>query len=150
MFAANSTSSPLVVKAEDADSELNAILSYDIVEDLPRKFFHVDSSTGAIRTVTLLDHETIAEFQFHVRVTDLGKPRLSSENVAKVLISVTDVNDCPPQFLQSTYNVTVLLPTWKNVAVIQLKAVDPDTTTNNLSNQPYLRFFFFLCHSILC
>ena len=38
--------SPLVIKAEDEDSELNALLSYDIVEDLPRKFFHIDSSTG--------------------------------------------------------------------------------------------------------
>lgn len=140
VFSANSTSSPLVIKAEDADSELNALLNYDIVEELPRKFFHIDSSTGAIRTVMLLDHETTPEFQFHVKVSDLGKPKLSSESTAKVVIGVTDVNDCPPKFLQADYNATVLLPTWKNVAVLKLEAFDPDTTSA-LSGQPSLRYF---------
>ncbi|XP_051157574.1 fat-like cadherin-related tumor suppressor homolog [Leptopilina boulardi] len=121
-------SSPLVIKAEDADSELNALLNYDIVEDVPRKFFHIDSSTGAIRTVMVLDHETMPEFSFHVKVSDLGKPKLSSETTAKVIITVTDVNDCPPKFLRNEYNTTVLLPTYKNVAVITVKANDPDST----------------------
>lgn len=122
------SSSPLVIKAEDADSELNALLNYDIVEELPRKFFHIDSSTGAIRTVMLLDHETIPEFEFHVKVSDLGKPKLSSETTAKVMITVTDINDCPPKFLQNDYSATVLLPTYKNVAVLRVQAVDPDTS----------------------
>lgn len=37
---------PLVITAKDDDSELNSLLSYDIIETLPRKFFHIDSSTG--------------------------------------------------------------------------------------------------------
>ena len=37
---------PLVIKAQDADSEVNALLNYDIIEALPRKYFHIDSSTG--------------------------------------------------------------------------------------------------------
>lgn len=122
------SSSPLVIKAEDADSELNALLSYDIVEELPRKYFHIDSSTGAIRTVMILDHETISNFQFHVKVSDLGKPKLSSETIAKVMISVTDVNDCPPKFNKNYYNVTLLLPTYKNVKLIQVDAIDLDST----------------------
>ncbi|XP_014600494.1 PREDICTED: fat-like cadherin-related tumor suppressor homolog isoform X3 [Polistes canadensis] len=122
------TTTPLVIKAEDADSELNALLNYDIVDDLPRKYFHIDSSTGAIRTVMVLDHETIPEFTFHVKVSDLGKPKLSSETTAKVMIKVTDVNDCPPKFLQNDYNATLLLPTYKNVAVLQVNAVDPDSS----------------------
>ncbi|KAJ8667841.1 hypothetical protein QAD02_009504, partial [Eretmocerus hayati] len=139
VFSSNSSSSPLVIKADDADSELNALLSYDIVEELPRKYFHIDSSTGAIRTVMTLDYETIPEFQFHVKVSDLGRPRLSSESMAKVVISVADVNDCPPKFSQNEYNTTVLLPTWKDVAVIQLEATDPDTTST-LSGLPSLRY----------
>jgi protocadherin Fat 1/2/3 len=43
-----STSAPLVITARDLDSELNALLSYDIMEALPRKFFHIDSSTGEL------------------------------------------------------------------------------------------------------
>nr|XP_031838717.1 fat-like cadherin-related tumor suppressor homolog isoform X2 [Nomia melanderi] len=122
------TSTPLVIKAEDADSELNALLNYDIVEDLPRKYFHIDSSTGAIRTVMVLDHESIPKFSFHVKVSDLGKPKLLSETTAKVMIVVTDVNDCPPKFLENDYNTTLLLPTYKNVAVVKVAAVDPDSS----------------------
>lgn len=58
--------------------------------------------------------------EFHVRVSDLGKPRLTSETVALVRISVIDVNDCPPVFSQSEYNATVITPTYSNIAVVQV------------------------------
>ncbi|KAG8212677.1 hypothetical protein J437_LFUL019545, partial [Ladona fulva] len=120
-------STPLVIKAEDNDSELNALLDYDIVESLPRKYFRIDSSTGAIRTVLNLDHEVWPEFNFHVKVSDLGKPRLSSETTASVRIIVGDVNDSPPHFIESSYNATVLLPTYAGVAVVKVSAYDPDS-----------------------
>jgi protocadherin Fat 1/2/3 len=62
-------SAPLVIKARDADSGPNAILNYDIIEVMPRKFFHIDSNTGAIKTIMYLDHEKIPFFTFHVKVT---------------------------------------------------------------------------------
>ncbi|KAJ8953022.1 hypothetical protein NQ318_015384 [Aromia moschata] len=122
------TSEPLVIKAFDADSEGNALLHFDIVEILPRRYFQIDSNTGAIRTIRLLDHETYPSFTFHVQVSDLGKPRLSSETTARVDIAVTDVNDCAPVFSSPVYNVTLLLPSYKNVAVIQVNATDPDSS----------------------
>lgn len=122
----NATTGPLVIKALDLDSGLNALLHYDIVEVLPRKYFHIDSTTGAIKTVMYLDHEKLPFFSFHVKVTDLGKPRLSSETTARVEITVLNVNDCAPQFTQKEYNVTLLLPTYVNVAVLQVNATDED------------------------
>lgn len=127
---ANSTG-PLVIKARDLDSGLNSLLHYDIVELLPRRFFHIDSTTGAIKTVMLLDHEKIPIFNFHVKVSDLGKPKLSSDTTAQVQIYVRDVNDCAPIFSQNEYNVTLLLPTYENVVVIQVNATDPDTSENS-------------------
>lgn len=62
------TSEPLVIKATDADSERNALLHFDIIEILPRRYFQIDSNTGAIRTIRLLDHETLPNFSFHVQV----------------------------------------------------------------------------------
>lgn len=126
------TSDPLVIKATDADSEINALLNYDIVEMLPRQYFQIDASTGAIRTIRLLDYETHDKFTFHVQVSDLGNPRLSSETTARVDIAINDVNDCPPRFSQSVYNVTLLLPTYKNVAVLQVNATDPDSVGNTV------------------
>lgn len=121
-----------MIKAADADSEINALLYYDIVEMLPRQYFQIDASTGAIRTIRLLDYETYDKFTFHVQVSDLGNPRLSSETTARVDIVINDVNDCPPRFSQSVYNVTLLLPTYKNVAVLQVNATDPDSVGNTV------------------
>ncbi|XP_049820796.1 fat-like cadherin-related tumor suppressor homolog isoform X5 [Aethina tumida] len=125
------SSEPLVIKAVDADSEVNALLLYNIVEILPRRYFQIDSNTGAIRTIRLLDYETIPKFTFHVQVSDLGKPKLSSETTARVDILITDVNDCPPRFTQPIYNVTLLLPSYKHVAVLQVNATDPDSSESN-------------------
>lgn len=128
---------PLVIKAIDADSGVNALLHFEIVELMPRRFFHIDSTTGAIRTVTVLDHEKIAVFNFHVKVSDLGKPHLTSETTAKIKITVTDVNDSSPKFTRAEYNVTLILPTYKNIAVIQLNATDPDA---NVAQTSLLRY----------
>lgn len=62
---------PLVIKANDIDAGLNSRLHYDIVETMPRRYFHIDSTTGAIKTVMLLDHEKIPVFNFHVKVSKM-------------------------------------------------------------------------------
>lgn len=131
------SSQPLVIKATDADSGVNALLHFEIVEQMPRRFFHIDSTTGAIRTVTVLDHEKIPAFDFHVTVSDLGKPHLTSETTAKIKIVVTDVNDSSPKFSQQEYNATLILPTYKNIAVAQLNATDPDTNMAQTTNLRY-------------
>lgn len=41
------------------------------------------------------------------------------------------VNDCAPMFTQKEYNVTLLLPTYENVAVIQVNATDQDSSENS-------------------
>lgn len=123
-------SEPLVLKAFDADNDGNALLHFEIVEALARKFFQIDSNTGAIRTLKLLDRETFSSFSFHVQVSDLGKPRLISDNTAIVEIIIKDVNDCPPVFTKSLYNVTLLLPSYKNIVVLRVNASDPDSTEN--------------------
>lgn len=89
--------------------------------------FVVFTFTGAIRTTTLLDYETSPNITFHVRVIDQGNPRRTSEVLAKVFISILDVNDCPPVFNNYEYNASVLVPTYVNVAVVQLNATDGDS-----------------------
>ncbi|XP_054721928.1 LOW QUALITY PROTEIN: fat-like cadherin-related tumor suppressor homolog [Uloborus diversus] len=118
---------PLVVAATDADSELNAVLHYKIVEKSATAFFRIDSSTGAISTSQVLDHEKFANYTFTVQVTDMGKPRLSAIVPATVTIFVTDINDCPPQFEHPSYAAVLLLPTHQGVVVTSVKATDPDT-----------------------
>lgn len=111
---------------EDLDSGINGLKTFEIIESSPKKYFFIDSTTGAIKTIKLLDYETIDMFHFHVRVFDLGKPTMSSESTAEVIIKILDVNDCPPKFDLLEYNVTLQLPTYKNIAVITLSATDGD------------------------
>uniref|UniRef100_A0A8C5QK66 Protocadherin Fat 3 n=1 Tax=Leptobrachium leishanense TaxID=445787 RepID=A0A8C5QK66_9ANUR len=118
---------PLVIRANDADSNQNALLVYQIVESTAKKYFTVDSSTGAIRTIAYLDHETISHFHFHVHVRDSGSPQLTAENPVEVSIEVTDVNDNPPVFTEAVFETTLLLPTYVGVEVLQVSARDPDS-----------------------
>uniref|UniRef100_UPI00398F78D5 protocadherin Fat 3-like isoform X1 n=2 Tax=Pristiophorus japonicus TaxID=55135 RepID=UPI00398F78D5 len=117
---------PLVIRATDDDCNQNALLVYQIVESTVNKYFSVDSSTGAVRTITNLDHETIPVFHFQVHVRDSGSPQLTAEILAEVTIHVTDINDSPPKFSQDVYETVVLLPTYIGVEVLTVSATDPD------------------------
>ena len=122
---------PLVVKATDADTNLNSLLVYEIVERASRDLFSIDANTGAIRTRSNLDHEVAAQYEFRVQVTDMGTPRQSAEVPAKVTINVMDVNDSPPRFTKEIYTCTLLLPTYENVVVTTVEAMDNDSLSNS-------------------
>lgn len=49
----SANNSPLVIRATDADSNQNALLVYQIVESTAKKYFTVDSSTGAIEQLQI-------------------------------------------------------------------------------------------------
>jgi protocadherin Fat 1/2/3 len=127
----SNNNSLLVISTEDLDSEINALRNYEIVEPLASDYFSIESTTGAVKIIKELDYENIPSFTFHVNVIDMGKPRLSSETTAEVRIDVVDVNDCTPTFDLPDYNITLLLPTYKNVAVVTVHATDPDSVQTN-------------------
>ncbi|MGH0159302.1 UNVERIFIED_CONTAM: hypothetical protein FKN15_036965 [Acipenser sinensis] len=122
---------PLVIRATDADRELNAMLIYQIVEPSAHKYFAIDSSTGAIRTITSLDYEDKNIFHFTVQVHDMGNLQLFAENAANVTIQVVDVNDCSPVFTREVYEASVLVPTYKGVEIVTLNATDADSGPNS-------------------
>ncbi|MGH0176874.1 UNVERIFIED_CONTAM: hypothetical protein FKN15_016909 [Acipenser sinensis] len=122
---------PLVIRATDADRESNAMLIYQIVEPSAHKYFAIDSSTGAIRTVMSLDYEEKRIFHFTVQVHDMGNLQLFAENAANVTIQVVDVNDCPPVFSREVYEASILVPTYKGVKIITLNATDADSGPNS-------------------
>ena len=123
----NASHEPLVVLATDKDSNLNALLTYEIRDDYAKDFITIDPNTGAIRTVTEFDHEERSQIEFSVEVWDMGKPQQRTRHPSKVILHVNDVNDSPPRFSMSKHSASVLLPTYKDVVVIQLNATDPDT-----------------------
>lgn len=70
----------------------------------------------------------------------MGKPRLSTEIAAKVQITVINVNDSPPNFVQTEYNVTLILPTYRNVAIVQVNATDRDENDTLSIGESALRY----------
>lgn len=117
---------PLVLAVDDADSPANRQRAYEILEPEAAALFRVDATTGALRLAAPLDYEHATRHRFTVRVIDVGTPHVPSRSVATIVVDVTDVNDCPPEFTRATYATTVLLPTSEGVVVTTVAAVDPD------------------------
>ena len=122
---------PLVVKATDADTNHNSLLVYRIIERSAKEMFTIDTNTGAIRTKADLDHEVSPNHTFTVQVNDLGKPQQSAEVTAKVVINIEDINDSPPEFVEPMYEARLLLPTYKGIAVVTVRAHDKDSGVNS-------------------
>lgn len=127
----NELNEPLVIKAKDRDSNMNALLTYEIRDAYAKDYVTIDPNTGAVRTLVEFDHEEIDKIELSVEVWDMGKPQLRSKYPAKVTIYVNDVNDSPPKFSSQHYSTEVLLPTYRDVIVVKTEASDPDTGVNS-------------------
>ena len=100
---------PLILTAWDMDDGVNKRLTFSILETEPQTYFEI-LSTGAVRLRRVVDFELQRSYQFHVQVTDGGRPPLSSVESARVTVEVLNVNDCAPVFAESAYNFTVTTP----------------------------------------
>ncbi|XP_064544890.1 fat-like cadherin-related tumor suppressor homolog isoform X2 [Drosophila montana] len=118
--------SHLTLNVFDADVGLNGMLQFNILDDLAKNMFKIDSTTGAIEILRSLDYEKKTNYSFFVSVNDMGKPNLYSNTKAHVIILVSNVNDCPPVFKDRDLNVTLFLPTFENVFVARIAAFDAD------------------------
>ncbi|XP_061184166.1 protocadherin Fat 1-like isoform X2 [Saccostrea echinata] len=121
---------PLVVTANDDDTNENAQLVYEIVDEEAKEFFTITRDTGAIKSKVSIDREKFNKFEFLVHVTDSGKPQLHASEPARVVINVTDVNDNPPVFSLPEFRADILLPTASDVEVITMTATDADLDEN--------------------
>uniref|UniRef100_A0A915HH22 Cadherin domain-containing protein n=1 Tax=Romanomermis culicivorax TaxID=13658 RepID=A0A915HH22_ROMCU len=127
------------IQAYDSDSGENSRVSYSIhgiiddedgpsfLENLP---FKIDSTSGWISVVGLLDREKRNSYDFRVKAKDHGTPELFS--FIKVNIQVADVNDNPPVFDEKFYNVSVPESAQKGSEILKVTAKDKDETAGRL------------------
>ncbi|NXM20210.1 PCDG7 protein, partial [Ploceus nigricollis] len=87
----------VTVTATDADEGLNGQVkySYQMVSVKASKIFHLDAETGAITLMRNLDFEEGTSYELEIQVRDGGD--LSLSDIARVVITVTDVNDNAPE-----------------------------------------------------
>ncbi|XP_030230059.1 cadherin-4 isoform X2 [Gadus morhua] len=126
-------SSVMQVTAGDADdfTTANGMVRYRILSQTPHNpipnMFTINSETGDIITVAAgLDREKVSQYTIIVQATDMeGNLNYGLSNTATALISITDINDNPPELTDKTFSGEV--PENKvNVVVTNLTVVDRD------------------------
>ncbi|MBN3305618.1 PCD20 protein, partial [Amia calva] len=117
------------LSATDADSQQNGQVLYSLGSDTPPTF-SIDSGTGLLSVVSVLDRETKEYYNLTVLARDLGEPALESS--ATVAVRVLDQNDNSPAFLTSEFIFFIPenFPQFGNVGVINVS--DADSGDNGL------------------
>nr|XP_057919357.1 protocadherin gamma-A11-like [Doryrhamphus excisus] len=114
------------VSATDADEGLNGEVTYDfghVTEDV-EKIFSIDRKVGEIRVIGTADYEMTTSYEIRVKAKD----GLGLSSYAKVIISITDVNDNAPMIqLESLSNpVPENVPPGTEVGIINVQDRDSE------------------------
>jgi hypothetical protein len=98
-----------IVTASDADVGSNGLVYYSLVpaqvdsEDV--KYFEINSETGLVTTVKILDYEKQSEFNVIAIATDGGQNKHFT--TAPIHIILQDLNDNRPYFEQQSYDCII-------------------------------------------
>ncbi|XP_074527695.1 protocadherin-16 isoform X1 [Halichoeres trimaculatus] len=117
----------LEVAAVDADEDLNGKVLYFLSKDA-HGAFTVDEKTGVITTSAPLDREKLASYNFQVFAVDLS-PAAPRNSSAQVTVTILDVNDNTPFFIQDPLVIEVSSKRSQRV-LATMKAEDKDFGAN--------------------
>ncbi|XP_023311979.1 cadherin-related tumor suppressor, partial [Anoplophora glabripennis] len=130
--------SVLQVSATDIDDGLNGRIRYSISSGDTNRDFSIAEDTGVVRVAKNLNYERKSRYVLTVRAEDCAgdiNGDVVRSDTAEISISVSDINDNPPTFLDSPYLAYVM----ENIIppnggyVITVEAYDADTPPfNNL------------------
>ncbi|XP_047190579.1 protocadherin gamma-C5-like isoform X7 [Scophthalmus maximus] len=92
-----------LISARDLDSGNNGRVTLQLPKHSSFSLKPSFSNNYELVTSGALDRESFSECNVQITATDSGSPPLSSKKI--IPVSITDVNDNPPVFTQSSYNV---------------------------------------------
>ncbi|XP_059681586.1 protocadherin gamma-A10-like [Gavia stellata] len=118
----------VTVTATDADEGLNGDVKYSLkkITEKASQIFQLDSATGAITLVRSLDFEEGDSYELEVQARDGGE----LFDTAKVLITVTDVNDNAPELTVSSSLSAISEDAPSGTVVALLHVQDRDSGAN--------------------
>ncbi|KAH3842730.1 hypothetical protein DPMN_116234 [Dreissena polymorpha] len=119
----------LKVTATDQDVGVNGMVRYFVLSGDENQDFSLDQSSGALRVQKKLDYERVSSYKLFVRAEDRGS--IVRFAAATVSITVDDVNDNEPVFLDSPYVKYVRENMDRPVFVLQVSAKDADSAPFN-------------------
>ncbi|PAA68585.1 hypothetical protein BOX15_Mlig002450g1, partial [Macrostomum lignano] len=104
--AAGGAGSVSAVGATDADRGADhGSIRYRISAGNERGWFAIDSRTGAVSVASALDRETQASLTLTIQATD--GPGLTSTGSQQLAVTLTDVNDNPPEFPTAHFTIDI-------------------------------------------
>lgn len=112
------------VGASDIDLGPNGDIVYSILTKTTQ--FGINSTTGVVHVAGQLDREFVFTFNLKIEACDRAEKRSQKCTVTTLKIILTDVNDCPPQFIPSVYKARVLEDLPVGTVVTWLETQDPD------------------------
>lgn len=118
------------VYATSIDIGVNADIHYFIMSGNEQGKFKMDSTTGDLVLNATLDYEMSKFYFLTIQAIDGGTPPLS--NNAYVNISILDINDNSPTFLQNLYRINVNEDIFVGSKILDVKATDEDSDVNGL------------------
>ncbi|KAM9511844.1 protocadherin gamma-C5-like isoform 9-T9 [Salvelinus alpinus] len=92
-----------LISARDLDSGNNGKVTLQLPRGYPFSLKPSFSDNYALVTSGVLDRESFSEYNIEITATDSGSPPLTTKKT--ITVSIIDVNDNPPKFSQSSYNV---------------------------------------------
>ncbi|KAJ8394032.1 hypothetical protein AAFF_G00053760 [Aldrovandia affinis] len=116
----------LKISAIDPDIGTNGQVSFTLHGPNADKF-HLDPQTGELFTLTPLDREQDVEYDLVAKASDGGGRSCQAD----ILLLIQDMNDNPPRFSSSHYDVTVFDNTTVRTPIAVIYAKDPDTGINS-------------------
>ncbi|KAH0618133.1 hypothetical protein JD844_017119 [Phrynosoma platyrhinos] len=112
----------------DRDSEDNGRSSCTTEMNLPFQLKATENNYYQLVTQQPLDRECVSEYNITITATDRGSPKLTSR--AFITIQISDINDNPPAFERSFYDMHVQENNIPGFIIGSVQAVDLDTEQN--------------------
>ncbi|XP_059046362.1 cadherin-related tumor suppressor [Achroia grisella] len=122
----------LQVSATDIDEDANGRVRYSIASGDENRDFSISEDTGIVRVAKNLNFERKSRYVLTIRAEDCAKDDVKYDT-AEISISIQDINDNPPTFLDSPYLAYVM----ENVIppnggyIITIHAYDADSPPFN-------------------
>ncbi|XP_057269701.1 protocadherin gamma-A5-like [Pezoporus wallicus] len=118
----------VTLTASDTDEGLNGHVKYSLtkITEKALKIFHLDSETGTLTLVQSLDFEEGDSYKVQVQAHDGG----GLFDTANVAITVTDVNDNPPELIVSSAFSEISEDAQPGTVVALLHVQDRDSGAN--------------------
>ncbi|KAM6952867.1 uncharacterized protein PEZ65_015747 [Lycodopsis pacificus] len=117
-----------IINVKDLDSGENGQVICRIQQNAPFKIKSNLRNYYTLVTDTVLDRETVSEYNITVVATDAGTPPLSTKRT--FYLKVSDVNDNAPLFSENVYNAFIAENNSPGVSLHTVRAKDPDENQN--------------------